>query len=190
MDLEILEALALSDDRGAALAQLLPGSEDHDYYRALHAQHGGALDEVDAILAAWPARHGSTPRYDQLQLRQLLCRVTASASASTQTAIDQLRDRFGVSHWHEAEVETVDPSRPSRITEGAFDPAALLRQAVEHDASLSFVTDEGASELVELELETGRRRVLLARLAHTEQPRIVELVAEELAQRGSSGFDD
>ena len=54
MDLEILEALALSDDRSAALAQLLPGSEDHDYYRALAAQHRGALDEADAMLAAWP----------------------------------------------------------------------------------------------------------------------------------------
>lgn len=46
MDLELLEALALSGDRSAALAQLLPGSEDHDYYRALHAQQRGALDEA------------------------------------------------------------------------------------------------------------------------------------------------
>jgi hypothetical protein len=38
MDLEPLESLALSDDRAAALAQLLPGSEDRDYYRCLQAQ--------------------------------------------------------------------------------------------------------------------------------------------------------
>src|SRR4029077_16031894 len=103
MDLEILEALALSDDRSAALAQLLPGSEDHDYYRALAAQHRGALDEADAVLAAWPDRHGHGPRYDRLRLRQLLHRVTAAPAqpptqatqaatqAATQTAIDQLR---------------------------------------------------------------------------------------------------
>jgi hypothetical protein len=61
MDLEILEALALSDDRGGAIAQLLPGSEDHDYYRALHAQQRGALDEAAAaVIAAWPGRHGKT----------------------------------------------------------------------------------------------------------------------------------
>ena len=46
MELEILEALALADNRAAALSQLLPGSEDHDYFRCLHAQHRGALDEA------------------------------------------------------------------------------------------------------------------------------------------------
>jgi hypothetical protein len=184
MDLELLEALALSDDRSAALAQLLPGSEDHDYYRALHAQHRGALDEADAVLAAWPDRHGHTPRYDQLRLRQLLHRVTTTPDA----AADQVRDRFGVSHWHEAEVEEVDPSRPSRLADGAFAPIALLQQAAEHDANLSQVTDEGIDELVAWTLEPARRRVLLSRLRHTRQPEVVGLVAEELAQRGSGGF--
>ncbi|HEY0992056.1 MAG TPA: hypothetical protein VGD80_33625, partial [Kofleriaceae bacterium] len=132
MDLEILEALALSDDRSAAHAQLLPGSEDHDYYLALHAQHRGALDEADAVLAAWSERHGPTPGYDRLRLRQLLLRVTA---APAKTA-EQLRDWFGISHWHEAEVEDRDPSRPSRLPPGAFDPVALLHQAVERDANL------------------------------------------------------
>ncbi|TMQ24747.1 MAG: hypothetical protein E6J90_07305 [Deltaproteobacteria bacterium] len=165
MDLDILEALALSDDRSGALAQLLPGSEDHDYYRALHAQHRGALDEADAVLRTWPERHGHTAGYDRLRLRW-----------------------FGVSHWHEAEVEEVDPSRPTRLADDAFDPVALLRQAAEADAGLSQVTDEGISELVEWRLEPARRRVMLGRLGHTAQPQIVELLADELAQRSSSGF--
>jgi hypothetical protein len=188
MDLEILEALALSDDRSAALAQLLPGSEDHDYYRALHAQHRGALDEVDGVLATWPERHGRTARFDQLWLRQLLQRTVGSGDRAPQAAADQLRDRLGVSHGHEAEVEQVDASRPTRVTDGAFDPMVLLREAADHDANLSHVTDEGLSELVEVALEAGRRRVVLGRLGHTEQPQLVGLVADELGQRGSSGF--
>src|SRR6185436_7903121 len=140
MDLEILEALALSDDRSAAHAQLLPGSEDHDYYLALHAQHRGALDEADAVLAAWPDRHGPTPGYDRLRLRQLLLRVTAAPQLAPKQVAEQLRDWFGISHWHEAEVEDRDPSRPSRLPPGAFDPAALLHQAVERDGNLSQVT--------------------------------------------------
>lgn len=190
MDLELLEALALSDDRSAALAQLLPGSEDHDYYRAIAAQHRGALDEVDAIVGAWPERHGHTPRYDRLRLRQLLYRVTAAPPAPPRGVTEQVRDRFGVSHWHEAEVEEVDPSRPSRLADDAFDPIALLQQAAENDANLSQVTDEGISELVGTagQVEPARRRVLLNRLSHTAQPEVVGLVAEELAQRGSGGF--
>jgi hypothetical protein len=188
MDLEILEALALSDDRSAALAQLLPGSEDHDYYRALHAQHRGALDEAEAVIAAWPDRHGPTPSYDRLRLRQLLLRVTAAPQLAPRQACDQLRDWFGVSHWHEAEVEASDPSRPSRLPPGAFDPEVLLRQAVERDANLSQVCDEGLAELVEWPLEASRRRAVLSRLMHTPQPEVVALVADELGQRGSGGF--
>ena len=60
MDIEQLEALALSDDRAAALARLVPGSEDHDYWRAIDLQHRGALDAVDALLATWRDRHGSS----------------------------------------------------------------------------------------------------------------------------------
>src|SRR5580698_1004658 len=76
MDLEILEALALGD-RGGALAQLLPGSEDHDYFRCIQAQHAGALDDAEAIVTAWPERHGQSMRLETLRTRQLLYRLGA-----------------------------------------------------------------------------------------------------------------
>src|SRR3954470_5076055 len=101
MDLELLEALALSGDRSAALAQLLPGSEDHDYYRALDAQHRRALDEAEAVLRSWPERHGHTPGYARLRAPQLRYRVTASPPQE----IEPVRDWLGVSHWHEADAE-------------------------------------------------------------------------------------
>jgi hypothetical protein len=82
MDLELHEALALSGDRSAAIGRLLPGSEDHDYYRCLRAQHAGALDEADEILRAWPERHGGTQRYERLRLRQLLYRTAGAAPVS------------------------------------------------------------------------------------------------------------
>src|SRR5688572_33499972 len=149
MDLEIHEALALSEDRTVALSQLLPGSEDHDYYRCLHAQHGGRLDEADQILRTWPERHGSTDRYNRLRLRQLFCRVTTVP----QQVADKVRDWFSVSHWHEAEVEEVDPTRPTRLAADAFDGGRLLAEAVAHDSNLSMVTDEGLHELVSMQLE-------------------------------------
>src|SRR5690348_8623234 len=122
MDLEIHEALALSEDRSVALAQLLPGSEEHDYYAGLHAQHAGNFDEADRILRAWPERHGSTERYNRLRLRQLFCRVTQAPA----TVADKVRDWFSVSHWHEAEVEEVDPRRPTRLSPEQFDGQRLL----------------------------------------------------------------
>src|SRR3954468_4910658 len=110
MDLELLEALALADDKTVALAQLLPGSEDHDYYSALEAQHRGALADAAALIEGWPARHRATARYERLRLRQLL--LEGCVAEPTERAADRVRDLLGVSHSHEAEVEHVDPTAP------------------------------------------------------------------------------
>ena len=184
MDLEILEALALSADRPAALAQLLPGSADHDYYRCVHAQHAGRLDDADRIIDAWAQRHGHDDRYTRLQLRQMIYRL----GQDPEQAADDVRDRFGVSHWHEAEVAEVDPSRPTRLAPGTFDGATLLQQGVEYSADLSQVTDEGLYELLGTTLDTSRRRALLGRIAHTPQPEVVRWIAEDLAERSTGGF--
>src|SRR6185436_2896520 len=183
MDLELREALAFSEDRNAAIGRLLPGSEDHDYYRCLRAQHLGALEDADEILRVWPERHGNTPRYQRLRLRQLLYRTEGEVPAA-----DEVRDWLGVSHWHEAEVEAAAPTRPTRLQAGAFDGAALLQQAIDHDTNLSQVTDEGLLEMVDRAVDPARRRGLLSRLRHTPQAQLVPLVAEDLAARGSGGF--
>lgn len=184
MDLELREALALSDDRTEALAQLLPGSEDHDYHRCLRAQHTGDLDEADRILDKWPERHGHTAGYNRLKLRQLLCR----AALAPARVADKLRDQFSVSHWHEKEVEEVDPRRPTKVAEGTFDGVSLLKQAVDHDSNLAQVTDEGLYELFDWNLDPTRRRVLLGRISHTPSPALVGLIADDLAIKNSGGF--
>src|SRR5436305_10769675 len=136
MDLEILEGLALSEERTSALAQLLPGSEDHDYYRCLHAQHAGALDDAERILEQWTERHGSgRDRYERLRLRQQLCRLGQDPGA----VADELRDRFGVSHWHEAEVAEVDAKRPTKLE--YFESSSLLDAAANHSPDLAQVSD-------------------------------------------------
>ena len=180
MDLEILEALALGEDRAAALAQLLPGSEDHDYFRCLHAQHRGDLDEADRIIVGWPDRHGQGATYRRLQLRQLMYRVVREPAR----AADDLRDWLSVSHWHEAEVAEVDPSRPTRLAPGTFDGAALLQRGVEYSPDLSQVTDEGLYEILDQELDATRVHVVLERIKHTPSPRLAALVTADLDVRG------
>ena len=184
MDLEILEALALADNRAAALSQLLPGSEDHDYFRCLHAQHRGELDEADAILDAWPERHGSTERYQRMRTRQDWYRL----GEDPERVADDVRDRFGVSHWHEPDAPELDTKRPTRLAPDAFSGDALLAEAMRHGADLAQVTDEGLYELLGRELDPSRRRSLLARIDHTPHPALVGLVHDDLATRGSSGF--
>src|ERR1043165_122189 len=154
MDLEILEALALSSDRAQALGQLLPGSEDHDYFRCLHAQHRGALDEAAKILDVWTERHGHTERYERLRQRQLWYRLDKNVDE----VADELRDQFGVDHSHEAEVPELDPTRPTKLAPGTFDGAKLLAEAVDYDSDLSQVTAEGLLALLGTDLPSSRRR--------------------------------
>jgi hypothetical protein len=187
MDLEILEALALGQDRAAALGQLLPGSEDHDYYAALHAQHRGDLDEAETIIEAWSGRHGRGEGLDRLRLRQLLYRL----GEDPQSVADDVRDHFGVSHWHEAEVDEVDPTRPTQLAPGEFDGTRLLSEAVDQSSDLSLVTDEGIEALVDHVLsrtfDTSRRRALLQRLDHSRSAAIVEHVARDLEDNATFG---
>src|SRR3569623_2710286 len=191
MDLEILEALFLAEDRSAALAQLLPGSEDHDYFHCLHAQQRGDLDGASPILAPGPDRHGDNAGYRRLTLRQLMYRVMREP----ERAADDLRDRLGVSHWHEAEVaalrvpadqsgKMINPSRPTRLAPGVCDGAALLARGVETSPDLAQVTDEGLYELLAADLDATRRHVLLDRIHHTPSPQLVSLVAADLDTRG------
>src|SRR3954453_20620869 len=100
MDLEQLEALALSEDRTAALAGLLPGTPPHDYWRGVHLQQQGQLDEVDGILASWPSR----PRHERelharLQRRQLLLRAGQDLAGHA----DTIRFEAGLSLDDQAE---------------------------------------------------------------------------------------
>jgi hypothetical protein len=176
MDLEILEALALATDRTEALGQLLPGSEDHDYFRGLHAQHRGAFDEAQTVLDGWVGRHGHTERYERLRLRQLFYRLEDPSS------LEQLRDQFGVDHSHEAEVADVDPTRPTRLAPRAFDGAKLLAEAVSYASDLSQVTDEGLYELIgQKSLGSSERRALLSRITHTARPEVIDTIAADLS---------
>lgn len=170
MDLEILEALALATDRTEALGQLLPGSEDHDYYRCLHAQHRGALAEAHQIITDWVARHGNGDKYERLRLRQLWYMLGDARAA------DQLRDHFGVDHSHEAEVATTDPTRPTKLAPGAFSGAKLLDDAVNYSSDLSQVLDEGLYELLGRNLGSSERVALLSRITHTPRPELIEMI--------------
>ena len=182
MDLETREALAFAADRDAALAQLLPGSADHDYYRCLRAQHLAQFDEAERIIDAW--QHGDGDRLRRLQLRQWLYR----AQTNFALVADKLRDQLGVELWHEADAEDIDPTRATQLAPGTFSGDALLAQAVAYDAQLSQVTDEGLDELVARPLDPQRRRVVLARISHTPDPALVPLIAADLAERDSGGF--
>ena len=185
MDLEQLEALALSDDRPAALAELLPGTAEHDYWRGVHHQHRGELDPVDAILSGWHKRHGHTDAlHARLARRQLLLR----AGVDLRRHADKLRFEAGVRLDDEAEAVAAAQRSPTRLDPALLDEAALVRDARERSADLSYVTDWALADLVAAKLDAPTRHSLLQKLRRANVPGTVALIAADLGERNSRGF--
>ncbi|PCC71250.1 hypothetical protein SAMN02745121_04789 [Nannocystis exedens] len=185
MDLEHLEALALSDDRAAALAGLLPGTPEHDYWRGVHLQHQGRLDDVDAILAGWKKRHGRTDEHHaRLSRRQLLLRAGRDLGEHA----DALRFEARVRLDDEAEAVTAAHRYPTRLDPALIDQAALVADARARGHELNYLTDWALPDLVGESLDATERRNLLQRLQRTDFPGLVALVAADLGEKSSRGF--
>jgi len=185
MDLEQLEALALADDRDAALAGLSPGTVAHDYWRGITLQHRGRLDEVDAILGRWQRLHGRRDDfYTRLARRQLLLRAGADLGAHA----DKLRFEAGLRLDDQAEAVAAAMRHPTRLDPALLDEAALVRDALARSADLSQVADWALADLARGDLDASRRRHLLQRLTRANIPGLVALIAADLGEKSSRGF--
>ena len=75
-----MERYALSQDREAMLAELIPGSEDYYFYHCLFYQTTGKLERSEAVLAEWLASNNGKESSAIIAMtdRQLLLTYEAS----------------------------------------------------------------------------------------------------------------
>jgi hypothetical protein len=185
IELEKLEALALSADRDDALAGLLPGTVEHDYWRGVRLQHQGRLDEVDQILAAWQARHGGTGEdHERLARRQLLIRAGQDLAAHA----DRIRLEAGEDLDDEPEAAAAAQRHPTRLDPSLIDELRLVDEAISRSHDLGHVTDWALGDLLSRSLDGARRRHLLQRLVRANRPEVVALIAADLDEKSSRGF--
>ncbi len=85
-----IEDFSLADDRGVPLGQLIPGTDDHFYYHALHLQNNGQLDRVDDLLAPWIKQHEYTDRVREILNRQALLKY----EKNRQTSLEYIRQQL------------------------------------------------------------------------------------------------
>ncbi len=188
LDLDLLEALALAPERSLALAALLPGTALHDYWRGVHLQHEGRLDEVDPILAAWSAHHDDDELKERLARRQLLLRAGEDLAAHAEA----LRIEAEVSLDDQAEAEVAAQRYPTRLDPALLDEDRLIDDALSRSDDLTHITDWAAGRLV-ARAATFERPLLhdfFRRLQRTNVPGVVELVARAIDHPGSRGFRD
>jgi hypothetical protein len=185
MDIEQLEALALGEDRDAALARLIPGTEDHYFHHCLAHQQRGEDEALAKLLAAWVKRHGETARVREIRDRQVLL----SYERAPKRSLEYLRRRLNLSFDHQREVEGAPSELPTRLDPARIGREAFSRDALAHHRDLAGFSDRALDWLAEDEgLDLTRLRALLSRLRRPDYPKIVAHVLRELADPHSSGF--
>lgn len=180
------ETFALATDRRAALAQLIPGTEEHYFYSCLLAQHEGNLGAVPALLRSWTEKHGRTQRVDEIELRQALLSYDADAKRTQQ----YLRDRLGLSFDQQQQLPGALPQLPTSLDPALVTTERLLQLALErHPNSVDGLRTDGLLALARADVPDALVRPLLERIDAPGFPGLVELSARLLQQRRTQSFD-
>jgi hypothetical protein len=188
MEIEQLEALALSEDRREALAQLIPGTEDYYFHHCLAHQLRGELGEVGKLLDGWVKRHGETNRVREIRDRQALLEFSDRAS-SRASSLEHLRRRLGLTFDHQREVEGAQLELPTRLDQALIGREPFKRDALAHHHNLDGFSDRALDWLAEdTSLSLTQVRALLGRLRQPDYPNLIDHVLRELADGHSSGF--
>jgi len=179
------EDFALSGDRAAALEQLIPGTPEHYYYRCLHAQNEGRLDEVPALLELWIERHGRGGRVQEIENRQALFGYERDPAKTFR----YLRERLGLQFAHQRQVPGQQADLATRLDPGLVSFSAFDERARRnHPGTLDGFRDSALEKLAGSELDDRLLRVLLDRLDLPDFPNLPALVVRDLSNEHSRGF--
>jgi hypothetical protein len=178
------EKFALSSDRSATLAQLIPGTEEFFYYYCLHYQNEGEFAKAQAVIEQWRAKFGDTSQAVNMAARQMLL----TYNENPQRALDFLRDRLGLDFNHAPPSKDRAAELPSVFDNALLAAERMLEQAIAQDRSLSQIETSGLVLLMERQLAPDQLRALLQRVDRADLPKLIERIAEELALKDSAGF--
>jgi len=181
-----VERFSLAQDREAALTELVPGTDDDFFYRALHVQNSGDRERFDEIMARWQRERDGrlVDPARELANRQALL----DYERQPQKTLDYLKRELGLSFAHARRTEERVTRYPSRFDNAALAPDALRERALLNPRSLDLLSGDGLKFVATARLSDEQRRNLLAHLQRPDLPNLVELVAADLAVPGSRGF--
>jgi hypothetical protein len=183
--LDFLESFARPETRAEALRQLVPGSEDHYFYHALHAQLEGRGEDFAKLLVDYQKRYNRNQGVRVLENRQALLRYEQAPQAT----LDYLRRELSPHFGHQREVPDEASTAPNRLDPALIDGEKLLAQRLrEHPNGLSGITDEALRALPGQALTKNQRRELLNRLDRADFAGLLDLVVADLQEQDSGGF--
>lgn len=179
-----IEDFALATDRGEALKQLVPGTEDYYYYHCLYYQQTEQFSKIPELLKLWVRRHGETARVREIQNRQALL----TYQKSPQDSLAFLRKRLNLYFAHQRERLNEKPNLPNALNPQLISRTAMTGRAYNTQNNLSGFENSALDWLIKENLNSGRLRALLKRLERPDHASLPKLIVQDLKARYSSGF--
>lgn len=183
-DIGFIESFALAEDRSEVLGELIPGTDDYFYYYCLHQQNSRQLAQAAATIDRWRGRQPRSARLKVMAMRQALLEFDQQPGP----AIEMLRRELGVRTNHSAPRRDPSKQLPNALDNSQIQWSVLLTKALARDRNLGRLKAGGLAGLVDEKLSDDQVRQLVGRLDRSDVPGTVDLVARELATKGSRGF--
>lgn len=184
-EIDFVEDFALARDRAAVLKQLVPGTEDYNYYHALHYIQTEQFEKLDPLIAAWVQRHGETQRVWEIRTRHAL----ALYDKTPQKTLDFLTWRLGLNFAHQKEELNAEPNLPTQLDNAVISREAYINRANSVTTDNTDLFEDTALDwLVGYELGPNHRRSLLSRLSRPDHEKLLKHVIDDLKHEHSGGF--
>ncbi len=181
------ETYALAADRQAALANLIPGTDEHYHLTCRERLDARDFASVRRLLTPWIRAHGRNERVLQIENRLALLDFGDNPAA----AFALLQERLGLQFAHQRQALRDAPRQdlPSRLDPQTLDVAQLRRAALAaHPGSVQGFTDAALPNLLASDLDADQLRHLLGRLDRADLDNLPQFVVRDLAHTGSGGF--
>ena len=180
---ELAERFAIADDREVVVASLVPGTDDHFFYRCLLWQHQGKLKEVEVALREWELQPGDESRRVRIRARQAVLQVDVDPEEGARQLAKQLDLRFDDQPTAATNAPTVK-ALPTTLDPAALAWPALRERALRAGNGLMGFSEEGIARLLGELVDPLQLRAALARLELPTHPQLVELVVADLVADG------
>lgn len=187
-EIGFVEKFVLADDREAALADLVPGTEEYYYFHALHYQHTAQDKNLESLLTSWRERTRHSDLRTTIEHRRALLDYEKDPVGT----INYLKNQLTLTFNHSKEIPEKERQLPSELDPATISAEAFYQKATAGTNDLRNLNDAGLAWV----LATGKpltptqRRDLLSRIRRPDHDHLLDHVVADLKTNNAPNFGD
>ncbi|MDG2125745.1 MAG: hypothetical protein P8J87_18740, partial [Verrucomicrobiales bacterium] len=185
-EIGFVEQFVLADDRQAALADLVPGTEEYYYFHALHYQHTAQDKKLETLITNWTERHRNSDLRTTIHNRQALLDYDKDPVGS----ITYLKKQLRLSFDHTRDIPEEERQLPSELDPATISAETFYTAATTATNDLGKLNDAGLAWVLATgkQLTTTQRRDLLSRIQRPDHPNLLDHIIADLKTKNAPKF--